>query len=236
MAQNATVKEWFSSRRLAGEYRAAWNTPGYVISVLLSCVVLAGALYANFWAINQATAEAGPQVADLILSNFEAMEVDGLFVYGTFLVVAFAALIVLAQPRSIPFVLHGLTLFILIRSGFTLLTHLGPPAAYYPSDFGATITRAFFGSDQFFSGHTGMTFLAALAYWHIPWIRYVFLAACAYFVVIVLLGHIHYSIDVASAFFITYGIYKIALWAFERQHAMFVADILPEWTQSSKTN
>ncbi len=235
MAQATDIRAWFSSQRLAAEYRAAWNTPGFVASVLLSCLVLAGALYANFWAIDQATAEAGPQVSDLILSNFPAMEVDGLFVYGTFAVLAFAVLIVLAQPRSIPFVLHGLTLFILIRSGFTLLTHLGPPAAYYPSDFGAAITGAFFGSDQFFSGHTGMTFLAALAYWHIPWIRFVFLASCAYFVIIVLLGHIHYSIDVASAFFITYGIYHIALWAFRREHALFMADILPEWTQNSRT-
>ncbi|MDO8302554.1 MAG: phosphatase PAP2-related protein, partial [Sedimentisphaerales bacterium] len=147
-----------------------------------------------------------------------------LFVNGTFVVVAFAMLVVLMQPKSIPFVLHGLTLFMLVRSGFTLLTHLGPPEAHYASDFGETITRAFFGSDQFFSGHTGMPFLAALAYWHIPWIRNVFLAATAYFVVIVLLGHIHYSIDVASAFFITYGVYQIAIRAFEKEYRLFRAD------------
>jgi hypothetical protein len=232
MSAIPTITEWFAPVRLRREYRAAWQTPGYLISVLVSCLVLSAALYANFWAIDQATAEAGPQVADLILSSFPAVEVDGFFVYGTFIVVGFAILIILAQPRSIPFVLHGLTLFIVVRSGFTLLTHLGPPEASYASDFGTTITSAFFGSDQFFSGHTGMTCLAALAYWHIPWIRNTFLVAAAYFVVIVLLGHIHYSIDVASAFFITYGIYKIALWAFEREHALFVADILPEWTRS----
>ncbi len=231
-----TMRGWFSPKRIAREYRAAWNTPGYFVSLMVSLVVLSGALYVNFWAIDRATAEAGPQVADLILSSFPAIEVDGFFVYGTFIVVGFAMLIILSQPRSIPFVLHGLTLFMVVRSGFTLLTHLGPPEAQYASDFGTTITGAFFGSDQFFSGHTGMPFLAALAYWHIPWIRNTFLVAAAYFVVIVLLGHIHYSIDVASAFFITYGIYKIALWAFAREHALFMADILPEWTSSSRTN
>jgi hypothetical protein len=30
------------------------------------------------------------------------------------------------------------------------------------------------------------------------------------FGVVVLLGHLHYSIDVLSAFFISYGIYRIA--------------------------
>ena len=69
----------------------------------------------NFWAIDKATAHAGPQVEDLILSNFPAVEVDGLFVNGTFIVVAFAFLIVLTQPKSIPFVLHGLTLLSLIH-------------------------------------------------------------------------------------------------------------------------
>ncbi len=219
-----TVREWFSPTRLRQEYRIAWNTPGYLVSLIVSLVVLSGALYVNFWSIDKATAQAGPQVADLILSNFPAIEVDGFFVYGTYVVVAFAIIIILSQPRSIPFVLHGLTLFMVVRSGFTLLTHLGPPEAYYASDFGTTVTKAFFGSDQFFSGHTGMPFLAALAYWHIPWLRNTFLAATLYFVVIVLLGHIHYSIDIASAFFITYGIYKIALWAFEKEYKLFMAD------------
>lgn len=220
-----SVREWFRVRRIAEEYRAAFCTPGYIGLLIISTIVLCGALYVNFWAIDRATQEAGPRVEDLILSNFPAREVDGFFVYGTFAVIALTALIVCARPRSIPFVLHGLTLFMVVRSAFTLLTHLGPPEAHYASDFGTTITDAFFGSDQFFSGHTGMTFLGALAYWRIPWIRNVFLVSSFYFVIIVLLGHIHYSIDVASAFCITYCIYRVALWAFEREHDLFVRDI-----------
>lgn len=201
-----------------------FDTPGYLLSFIISALVLCGALYVNFWAIDQATADAGPRVADLILSNFRALEVDEFFVYGTFGILVLSILIVLARPRSIPFVVHGVTLFMIVRSGFTLLTHLGPPEAHYASNFGATITDAFFGSDQFFSGHTGMTFLGALAYWRVPWIRNFFLASAIYFVVIVLLGHIHYSIDVASAFCITYCIYRVALWAFEKEHQLFVMD------------
>lgn len=218
------IREWFSLRRISREYKEAWSTPGFVVSLVISTIVLSGALYVNFWAIDKATEKAGVSVEDLILSNVPVYEVDGLFVNGTFVVLAFAVLIVLSQPRSIPFVLHGLTLFILVRSGFTLLTHLGPPEAHYASDFGETITSAFFGSDQFFSGHTGMPFLGALAYWHIRWIRNAFLAATMYFVVIVLLGHIHYSIDVASAFFITFGVYQIAIRLFSHEYAFFRTD------------
>lgn len=232
MSNLSAIRAWFEPRRVAAEYRAAFKTPGFAAMILVSGVMLIGALYVNFWAIDQATAEAGPRVADLILSNFPALEVDELFVYGTFTVLALSVLIVLARPRSIPFVVHGVTLFMLVRSGFTLLTHLGPPEAYYASDFGSTITSAFFGSDQFFSGHTGMTYLGALAYWRITWIRNFFLASAVFFVTIVLLGHIHYSIDIASAFCITYCIYRVALWAFAKEHTLFEADILRSWIKS----
>jgi hypothetical protein len=37
----------------------------------------------------------------------------------------------------------------------------------------------------------------------------------------VLLGHLHYTIDVAAAYFITYGIYDIALYWLPREKALF---------------
>jgi hypothetical protein len=41
------------------------------------------------------------------------------------------------------------------------------------------------------------------------------------FGVIVLLSHLHYSIDVFAAFFITYSIYHIALKLFDRDYEFF---------------
>jgi len=41
--------------------------------------------------------------------------------------------------------------------------------------------------------------------------------------VAVLLGHIHYSIDVFSALFITYGIFVIAKKVFARDYLLFTA-------------
>ncbi len=210
--------------RLVRRYKETWFDRHFRFSMPVALAAFVLSLLVNFWAIHQATNNASNRVDDIILSNIPVFEVDGLFVYGTFVVVAYAIAILLWQPKRIPFALHGLTLFILVRSAFTLMTHLGAPEASYVSDFGEAITKSFFGADQFFSGHTGMPFLGALAFWNLDTrVRNFFLAASAYFAVIVLLGHIHYTIDVASAFFITYGIYHLAIWLFPKEHTLFVS-------------
>jgi len=42
-----------------------------------------------------------------------------------------------------------------------------------------------------------------------------------FFGVVVLLGHIHYSIDVFSAFFITYSIFHMAKYLFKNEFKLF---------------
>ncbi len=209
-------------------YTECWADRYLRYSIPVSAVFFFASLWVNTLAIQFATEHAGNPVSDIILSNTAPVEVDGLFVYGTMFVILLSTLIIAFHPKRIPFTFYTLTLFILIRAVFTSLTHTGPFEETYASDFGHTINRAFFGADHFFSGHTGMPFLAALAFWHIPWIRNIFLAASFYFAVVVLLGHLHYTIDVAAAFFITYAIYDIAVWLFPKEHKLFQSDIKKE--------
>jgi membrane-associated phospholipid phosphatase len=58
----------------------------------------------------------------------------------------------------------------------------------------------------------------ALIYWDDKPKRYLFLAWSVVFGATVLLGHLHYTIDVFAAFFITYGIYHLARWLFPRDY------------------
>lgn len=215
-------------RELWRRYRHYAAQQDFRLSVVVGAFALLGAFVVNFYAIHIATEKAGSAATDIILSNIPVFEVDGLFIYGTFVVGFLSAVLVLAHPKRLPFALHALTLFILIRSGFTVLTHLGPPEASYMSDFGVTITKSFFGADQFFSAHTGMPFLGALVFWRHVWVRYAFITASLFFATIVLLGHIHYTIDVAAAFFITYGIFHIAEWIFPKDRALFLAEEVRE--------
>src|SRR3990167_6188505 len=96
--------------RIVRRYKESWLDRHFRFSLPLSILLFIGALYVNFWAIGIATEKASSSVTDIILSNTAAIEGDGLFVYGTFIMIAFAALLLLARPNRIPFALHGLTL------------------------------------------------------------------------------------------------------------------------------
>ncbi|MEK7156269.1 MAG: phosphatase PAP2-related protein [Patescibacteria group bacterium] len=207
-------------------YRHYGAQQEFRVSVLLSVLTFAASLIVSFFAIGYSTERASNPVTDIILSNTPIFDVDGLFVYGTFFFIVLGAALIAAHPKRIPFALHTIALFYFIRAAFITLTHLGPfPMSGVDSfDFGTVIGRMFFGGDLFFSGHTGLAFLMALMFWHEKRARYFFLAASVYFGAIVLLGHLHYSIDVASAFFITYGIFHIAEWLFPKDRAIFLAD------------
>ncbi|GEM_PF-95541 len=216
-------------KELLRRHRHYWMRKDFRISASISIVFFWVSVFVSFFAIQYATERASNPVTDIILSNFPAVDVDGLFVYGTLLLIAFATIIVFAHPKRIPFTLYSLTVFYLIRSGFISLTHIGPFPVQTENayDLGAVISRFLFSSDLFFSAHTGVPFLLALIFWREKTLRCIFLAWSVFLGTVVLLGHLHYTIDVVSAFFITYTIYKIAEFLFRKERALFHAD-MPE--------
>jgi hypothetical protein len=173
------------------------------------------------WAVNFATIHASNPVEDIILSHIPVFNVGIFFVYGMFTLIGFVVLLCFHTPKYAPFALFSLSLFVLIRSAFVCMTHIGPFATQAASTFGPKITEAFFGADLFFSGHTGAPFLLALLFWQKKGLRNLFLIWSAFFAAVVLMGHLHYTIDVASAYFITFGIFCLARWLFPNSYELF---------------
>lgn len=184
-------------------------------SFFISFIFLLFSLVINSYAGRYATARASNAVTDLVLSNTPVFDVYYVYVYGAILFWVFVGFLCLIHPRRIPFVLKSVSLFVLTRSLFISLTHIAPPVSQIAMNSGI-MNKFSYGGDLFFSGHTGLPFLMALIFWENVQLRLFFIAISILFGVTVLLGHIHYSIDVLSAFFITYTIYRLALKLFKR--------------------
>lgn len=204
-------------------HKDIWFKRSFLLSISVSLFLFITSAVANFYAAVYATARASSPVADLILSNIPVFDVGWFFVYSIFVLVFFITLLCFINPKRLPFVLYSLSLFYFIRAAFTSLTHLAPFPTQISFDFGTLALKIFGGADLFFSGYTGVTFLMSLMFWHHKVIRYIFLGWSVLSGIMSLMGHLHYSIDIFAAFFITYGIYNIALYFFPKERELFLS-------------
>lgn len=200
--------------------RALWGTLGLFVL----------ALFVNYFAALYAADRVSNYVQDIVLSNIPVFDVDAAFIFGPLVFWTVIGAILLLEPKKIPFAMKSVALFIIIRSVFITLTHIGPFPDRIPLDIHTMILNRWnlgnlltFGSggDLFFSGHTGLPFLMALIFWKDARMRAFCIIGAVFFGIVVLLGHLHYSIDVLSAFFITYTIYSIAEWLFKADRRLF---------------
>jgi hypothetical protein len=204
------------------EWKCIFKERRVFASIVLPLVLLVGSLIINFYAGTYATEKASSPVTDIILSNTRVFDVDIIFIYGPVVFWAFIAFLLLQSPQKIAFTLKSMALFILIRSVFINLTHIGPFPTRIEINPASFITDFTFGADLFFSAHTGLPYLISLIFWNNKMVRRISLCSAVIFGVVVLMAHLHYTIDVVSAFFITYSIYKIAEIFFKEDHSKFL--------------
>lgn len=196
----------------------------YYASLLEAILLFVASVYITHFASKYAHVKASNHVEDIILSNTPVFDFEFIFVQGAIMLSLFVVVLCIRFRKTAPFVLKSVSLFIIIRALFVSLTHIGP----YPSKLTLESGMLNFitsGNDLFFSGHTGLPFLIALIFWDHLYIRVLFLASSVVFGVIVLLSHLHYSIDVFAAFFITYTIYHIAIKLFKKDYEFFAFEV-----------
>jgi hypothetical protein len=211
-------------RHIAAAYRTHFSKRDFIVGTSISAALFIASIVANFYAGIYATERASNSVTDIILSNIPVFDVDSLFVYGTIGFVFFAVVLLIQHPKCFPFVFYSLALFFMCRGVFVTLTHVGPFPEMTTGDFSPFTNKLFFGDDFFFSGHTGTPYLFALMFWHKPLLRYAFLAWTAFFALVVLLGHLHYSIDVLGAIFVAYAIYHFVVRYFPKENNLFLSE------------
>ncbi len=170
------------------------------------------------------TATSANFAGDLFLDNLPVVNLDFVIVQGALLFWILSWLLLGLKPHYLLFGIKVAALFIIFRAFFINLTHLGiyPKQIFFdPPDIGYGLYKLVtFQGNFFFSAHTGFPFLMALIFWREKLWRKIFLLATVFFAASVLLAHVHYSIDVFAAPFITYGIFKISTKLFSADYAI----------------
>jgi hypothetical protein len=188
----------------------------YRDSLITSFIFLLVSLVINFIAGTYAEASISNPVTDIILSNIPVFDVDQIFIYGAIFFIVCIAAVCFEHPERTPFTIKAISLFVVIRSIFISLTHIAPFPTHVVIDPLNFISYFTFGGDLFFSGHAGLPFLMALIFWDKKNWRIFFIIFSIFLGGTTLLGHLHYSIDVFAAFFITYAIFGIAEQIFKK--------------------
>jgi hypothetical protein len=177
--------------------------------IALSSVFVLVALFADYRCGMYVTAVPSAKVPDLILDSFEPVDFGFLFEYGYMaLIVGLFLYPLFFRVRMLHVVAVQFSLLLMLRSVSMIFTHLGTPAGCIPVEFPWFFSKLYFENDMFFSGHTAMPFLGFYLFRRSP-LRYVFLVGAVVMAMVVLGMHMHYSIDVLAAFFMTYCSYQM---------------------------
>ena len=195
------------------EIQVNFKDDNFLISFLEASCFVTFALVVNYYAVRRATLVAGPRLEDIIFSNFLYINTSYIDYYVAFIIGILTSLVAFFMIKYLIFFKKATALLILVRDFFINLTYLGIPEGIIP-------TKSFFtqGGDLFFSGHVAFSFLAALVFWNVKYLRYFFLLLTFLMGVEVLLGRYHYSIDVFAAPFITYGVYIFSKNLFKKDY------------------
>lgn len=206
------------------DYQELFSTREHAISILTGVLLFGVALVIQTLANRYVGQVVSIAVPDLILDHIPALDIDALIIQAVLLATALTIVLTMIKPKCLSFGLKALSLFIITRAVLISLTHLGAnphQLVFNPNAFGYGIYNILYNTtnDFFFSAHTGAPFLGALVFWKYRGVRYLFIGMSVLFGASMLLAHIHYSIDVVAAPFMTYGIFHVAQALFKKDYA-----------------
>ncbi len=192
-------------------------------SLLVGVLLFSLALVFQFYAAGYASRVPSSSVHDLFLDNLPVVDMNLVIVEGALAIIALSIVLVLVKKSHLIFTIKAVAIFIATRAVFISITHLGIyPGQVNPDTgfFDRIYTGLGLEAGFFFSGHTGMPFLMSLIFWDNRIWRYVYLSIAVVFGISVILAHVHYSIDVLAAPYITYTIYKISQYFFPEDYKL----------------
>lgn len=202
-----------------------WVDRGYRTSMIFGIVLLSVSLFSAYLANQYLQYAENRSVSDLLLDILPRFDVATFLLVGMVVFFVYLAFLCITKPKVIPFTLKILSLAILIRSIFIILTHLGVPTTYleYQNPLNSNFFPLLLDDGFFFSGHVAIPFLLGLSFAKDNASRYIFFMISLIAAALVLIGRLHYSIDVFAAYFIGWGIFSIAKTIFRTDYRRVLA-------------
>jgi membrane-associated phospholipid phosphatase len=175
----------------------------------LSSVFVAVALLTDYRCGVYVTLRPSVKVPDLILERLPTIDLSFLFTYGYIaLILGMFLYPLFRRVGMLHVVVIQFSLLLTLRSLFMIFMHVSTPAGSVNVHFPGFFGRFYFENDMFFSGHTAMPFLGFYLF-RPNRLRYVYLVGSIVMGISALAMHVHYSIDVLGAFFMTYCSYQM---------------------------
>ena len=194
-------------------WKEFWGNGRRRTEFIISIIILLAVLESLSVFLNFVESRSGVTLSDPVLAAFHPVNftwVIFLTIYGSLIA---AVVMLIRDPERLLFTLQVYTLMVIVRIAAMYAVPLNPPlntipladpfVQYFGS--GAVLTK-----DLFFSGHTATLFILFLTA-SSKKVKYFFLAGTIAAAVLLLLQHVHYTVDVLSAPFFTYGCYRIVV-------------------------
>jgi hypothetical protein len=190
-------------------WQTAWQSPVFRRKFFLGLLGTLGLLLTFPWFFQTIEHHTGPVLNDWVLNQLPPRDMS----VGIFFAIWATALLLLFRARRSPAVFmmftYGYIIVSLSRMLSINLVPLDPPVGLIPLI--DPISNAFYGKtyitkDLFYSGHTSTIFLMFLCLRR--WPDRLFALICSLVVgSLLLVQHVHYTIDVLGAFVFTYPLY-----------------------------
>lgn len=201
------------NKTIALAWRKAWSDPAYRVKTIVATILLLVILMSFPLFFSFIEKRDGIQFNDRLLKLIPPIDVSGL----TFILIWSMNIFICYRSAQNPDIfivmLSSLVLLCISRMITITLIPLNPPIGLIPlrdpiSSLFYGGTEVFITKDLFYSGHTSTQFLIFLCLKKRN-DKIVALFATITVGILVLVQHVHYSIDVLAAFFFTYVIYLL---------------------------
>jgi hypothetical protein len=192
-------------------WKSAWKSNAFRLYLSLIFVAFIGLILVYGRFLDYIETRPGSILSDPLLNLFTPLEVTW-FTFGIIYISVILTLIRLSwQPFQLLITLQTYILIAMARMVSMYLIPLDPPPLLIPLEdpFVQSFSSGVLTRDLFFSGHTSTMFLLFLSCTSRK-MKFFFLICTIFVGLLVLVQHVHYSIDVVAAPFYAFTCYELS--------------------------